>query len=154
VVWQATRDVLEKRFDIFAARKDQGTIITDYKQSEPFPALWTRDSQNTYDTVEEIGYIVRRKATAAITQDSQGQHVVALTIIRERQSYAPPDVLYTTAYDLYEARTGETSTGAGGGVRYDESMTWTRLANDTYLEAKMLGEIQKRVGKLSAGKKK
>ena len=66
VMWQATREVLEKRFDIFAARKEEGTMVTDYKRSEPFPAMWAKDPQNTYDTLEEIGYIVRRKAVAVI----------------------------------------------------------------------------------------
>jgi hypothetical protein len=150
VLWQATREVIEKRFDVFAARKDQGMMITDYKRSEPIPAFWAKDSQNTYDTLEEIGYIVRRKAVAVISKDEQGQYTVKLTITRERQAYAPPDVVYTNAYDLYQART----TPVTEGVRYDDSLTWTKLANDSYLEAKMLGDIQKRVAKLSVTAKK
>jgi hypothetical protein len=148
ILWQATRDVVEKRFDVFAAHKDQGTMITDYKISEPFPALWAKDSQNLYDTLEETGYIVRRKAVAVITKNSQGDYDLKLTVLRERQAYAPPNVVYSTAYDLYEARTGP----APQGLPYDETMTWTRLANDTYLEAKMVAQIKARAAKLSARK--
>ena len=149
VLWQATREVIEKRFDIFAARKEEGTMITDFKRSDPFPEVWKKDSQNTYDTLEEFGYIVRRKAIAVITKNEQGQYDLKLTILRERQAYAPPDAVYTTAYDLYDARSW-----GNQGIRYDESMTWTRQANDVYLEAKMLSDIQKRAAKLSAAVKK
>lgn len=151
VLWQATRDVLEKRFDIFAAHEEEGTMVTDFKRSDPIPAVWAKDSQNCYDTLEEIGYIVRRKAIAVITKNEEGQYDLKLTILRERQAYAPPDVVYTTAYDLYQARTGPQP---NTGIRYDESLTWTRLANDTYLEAKMLGDIQKRMNRSGAAKKK
>jgi len=145
VLWQATRDVIEGRFDVFAANKDEGTIISDYKISEPIPEVWAKDSQNLYDTLEETGHIVRRKAIATITRNGEGTYDLKLSIVRERQAYAPPDVVYTTAYNLYQARTGPT----GEGVQHGETMTWTRLANDTYLEAKMMGQIQKRAAKLA-----
>ena len=141
VLWTATSDVLAKRFDIYAARKEAGTIVTDYKRGEPIPAVWSKDAQTTYDTLEEVGHIVRRKATAIITTNPDGLYALKLTIIRERHSYAPPETRYASSYNLYDRQAGQLEPDSD----YAESTTWTRLANDTHLEARMVGEIQKHV---------
>ena len=149
VLWTATSNVLEKRFDVYAARKEAGTIVTDYKRGEPIPAFWSKDAQTTYDTLEEIGHIVRRKATAVITPTPDGLYSLKLTIIRERHSYAPPETHYASSYNLYEHNTGQLQKG----INTDDSVTWTRLTNDTHLEARMLNDIQKRVTRLMSRKK-
>lgn len=150
VLFDATRRVLQdRRFTIYAALRDRGTIVTDFKRAEPFPEVWAKDAQTSYDTLEDFGYIVRRKATAVIGKGPDGRYAVKLTVIRERQNYSPPRPEYSSSYDIYYREKGRFQEA----VAYGESITWTRLPNDVFLEGKLLEEIQRRAGRPAVAKK-
>ena len=83
------------------------------------------------------------EATAVITKNTEDQYVLKLTIIRERHSYAPPETHYASSYNLYDKTTGQLSEG----IDHGQSVTWTRLTNDSHLGAKMVGKIQKRIAR-------
>jgi len=138
LLWDATRDVVEKHFDLFVQRKDEGYMVSTYKRGEPLPGEYKADAQTAYDTVEELMHVVRRQLTVRILQDYPGVYVVHLEIIRERQGYVPPRPGATVPYDLYDRdRTSLNET-----ADQQQTVTWYRLGRDMYLEKAMLNEIQ------------
>jgi hypothetical protein len=138
LVWDATRQVVEKHFDLFVQRKDEGYMVSTYKRGEPLPGQYKSDAQTTYDAVEELMHVVRRQLTARILQDYKGVYVVHLEIIRERQGYVPAKPDASHPYDLYD----RSRTSLNDTADQKETVTWYRLGRDMYLEKAMLEEIQ------------
>lgn len=139
LLWEATRNVVEKHFDLFVQRKDEGYMVSTYKRGEPLPGEYKRDAQTAYDAVEELMHVVRRQLTARIVEDYPGVYVVHLEIIRERQGYIPPKPDSASPYDLYDRDRSALSDTAD----QKETVTWYRLGRDLYLEKAMLEDIQK-----------
>jgi hypothetical protein len=138
LVWDAAREVVEKHFDLYVQRKDEGYMVSTYKRGEPLPGQYKRDAQTAYDSVEELMHVVRRQLTVRILQDYAGVYVVHIEIIRERQGYAPPKPDASVPYDLYD----QDKTSLNETADQKETVTWYRLGRDEYLEKALLEEIQ------------
>jgi hypothetical protein len=138
LLWNATRNVVEKHFELFVQRKDEGYMVSTYKRGEPLPGEYKRDAQTAYDAVEELMHVIRRQLTARIVQDYPGVYVVHLEIIRERQGYIPPKPDAALPYDLYDRSKSTLSDTAD----QKETVTWYRLGRDLHLEKAMLDEVQ------------
>lgn len=141
LLWDATLKAVERHFDLFVQRKDQGTMMSTYKIGEPLPGgSLARDAQTLYDAEEDLLHITRRQLTARISEDFPGVYAVHLEVIRERQGYAPPpsEQTYGTGYDLYNTK----KTGLREAADQGATVTWYRLGRDLYLEKAIINRIQ------------
>ncbi|KPJ62102.1 MAG: hypothetical protein AMS15_05060 [Planctomycetes bacterium DG_23] len=130
--WQATMTVLEERFGIKEAEKDAGTIVTEWKRSEPFLDWTPRPAGEAF--VETLN-IVRRRATAKITREN-GTISIALNILRERISVGAPRTSASEGYSLYNPAVSELSPEG------EEGVVSISLGRDQRLEGKILAEIR------------
>jgi hypothetical protein len=137
-LWDATCSTVMRYFDLFTRDKDQGYLLSEFKRGDPLPGGLRRDAQTGYDAAEEFLHIVRRRLTARVTEESAGVFVVRVEVIRERQSYRPPRRGYGASYSLYEPNDIALDDAADQG----ETVTWARLARDTFLERAILNEIR------------
>lgn len=138
LVWEATLKVVEKHFELWVKRKEEGYIISTYKRGEPLPDEYARDAQTGYHAAEELLHIVRRRLTARILEDYPGVYRLHLEIIRERQGYVPPRRDYSSSYSLYEPRKTALDDAADQGP----TVTWYRLGRDLHLEKELLNRVQ------------
>lgn len=138
LVWEATVKVVEKHFELWVKRKEEGYIISTYKRGEPLPGEYAGDAQTGYHAAEELLHIVRRRLTARILEDYPGVYRLHIEIIRERQGYVPPRRDYSSSYSLYEPRKTILDEGADQGP----TVTWYRLGRDLHLEKELLSRVQ------------
>lgn len=145
LVWEATVNVIEKHFDLWVKRKEQGYIVSTYKRGEPLPGEYHADAQTGYQVLEELMHIVRRRVTARILEedDHPGVYKVHLEVIYERQGYVPPTPDYGSAYNLYNHR----KTRLNDAADQSETVTWRRLGRDLHLEEALLERIQRYLNK-------
>ena len=138
LLWDATRRAVERHFDLFVQRREEGYMMSTYKRGDPLPGGGlARDAQTRYDAEEDLLHITRRQLTARLLQDAPGIWVVHLEIIRERQGYVPPPAEqqdYGRTYDIYNRN----KTALRDTADQTATVTWYRLGRDTFLEKALL----------------
>ena len=105
-LWAATAEVMEDYFPILVKRRSEGLIISDYKLGGSLLDPWNQDARQPYYRLEETFHVVRRRAVARLEQ-AEGEYVLRLQVIKERQAYRPPDLAFTSSYDLYDLTLSE-----------------------------------------------
>ncbi len=150
LLWDATRRAVERHFDLYVQRKEEGYMMSTYKRGDPLPGGGlARDAQTRYDAEEDLLHITRRLLTARLLQDAPGIWVVHLEIIRERQGYQPPPAEgqdYGPAYDLYKRDKSALRDTAD----QTATVTWYRLGRDLWLENAILDRIRSEVERKGA----
>ncbi len=140
-LWDATLKNVERHFDLFVQRRDQGTMVSTYKRGDPLPSgALARDAQTCYDAEEDLLHITRRQLTARISQDVPGVYVLHMEIIRERQGYVPPPAEqqdFGRTYDIYNGR----KTALRDTADQAATVTWYRIGRDMFLEKTLLERI-------------
>ena len=147
LLWDITRNVVEKHFDLFVQRKDEGYMLSTYKRGDPLPGGLAGDAQTCYDIEEELLNVIRRQLTVRILEDYPGVYVVHLEVICEREGYVPPEPTHADTYNLYDR-------GAKTGLRAPADratkVTWFRLGRDLFLEKALLDRIRKQLDRSKA----
>ena len=105
-LWEATAGVLEQHFPVLVKRQSEGLIVSDYKIGGSLLEPWDQDAHQPYHRLEETLHVVRRRAIARL-EKLDGEYVLRLQIIKERQAYRPPDLAFTSSYDLYDPTASE-----------------------------------------------
>jgi len=105
-LWEATAEVMEQHFPILVRRQSEGLIISDYKVGGSLLDPWDQDARQPYHRLEETLHVVRRRAVARL-EKTDGEWVLRLQVIKERQAYRPPDAAFTSSYDLYDLTLSE-----------------------------------------------
>lgn len=100
-LYEATLQVMRDYFPILVSRRSEGLIISDYKVGGSLLDPWDQDARQPYYRLEETLHVVRRRAVARL-EKTDGEYVLRLQVIKERQAYRPPDAAFTFAYDLHD----------------------------------------------------
>ncbi len=138
VLWNATLNTVQKHFDLFVQRKDEGYIQSTYKRGDPLPGgALAVDAQTRYDKEEDLLQVTRRQLTARVQEQSPGLYVVYLEVIRERQGYSPPEPRLAPDADIYQDTRRSSREAADRAAK----VTWFRLGRDGFLEQKLLERI-------------
>jgi hypothetical protein len=112
-LWDATDAVVAEYFPILTARRSEGVIISDYKVGGSLLEPWDQDARQPYYGLEETLHVVRRRAIAQV-EKKDGECVLRLQVIKERQAYRPPDAAFISSYDLYD----QTASARRGALEY------------------------------------
>ena len=146
LVWRATVDTVESRFEIDRRDPEKGLIITRYKGGRTLLEPWDIDAQDSYDALEETLNRVRRRCTAQVTR--RGDEVtVTIRIVRERLNYEPPPTAHAVTPALTDAEREQMLTQA----RFSRKERWTFMGNDPRLGQKVLHDIAERIRKAEVG---
>ena len=105
-LWEATAGVVEDYFPVLVKRRSEGLIISDYRVGGSLLEPWDVDARQPYHGLEETLHVVRRRAVARL-EKTDGEYVLRLQVIKERQAYQPPDLAFTSSYDLYDLTLSE-----------------------------------------------
>jgi hypothetical protein len=100
-LWDATNSVVADYFPILTARRSDGVVISDYKVGGSLLEPWDQDARQPYYRLEETLHVVRRRAIARV-EKKDGEYVLRLQVIKERQAYQPPDLAFSSSYNLFD----------------------------------------------------
>lgn len=100
-LYQATLQVVRDSFPILVSRRSEGLIVSDYKVGGSLLEPWDQDARQPYYRLEETLHVVRRRAVARL-EKADGEYLLRLQVIKERQAYRPPDAAFTFAYGLHD----------------------------------------------------
>jgi hypothetical protein len=100
-LWDATNAVVADYFPILTARRSDGVIISDYKVGGSLLEPWDQDARQPYYRLEETLHVVRRRAIVRV-EKADGEYVLRLQVIKERQAYQPPDAAFTPSYSIFD----------------------------------------------------
>ena len=100
-LWDATNAVVADYFPVLTARRSEGIVISDYKVGGSLLEPWDQDARQPYYRLEETLHVVRRRAIARL-EKTDGEYVLRLQVIKERQAYHPPDIAFTPSYSLFD----------------------------------------------------
>jgi len=100
-LWDATNAVVADYFPILTARRSDGIVVSDYKVGGSLLEPWDQDARQPYYRLEETLHVVRRRAIARVER-KDGDYVLRLQVIKERQAYQPPDLAFTSSYSLFD----------------------------------------------------
>jgi hypothetical protein len=100
-LWDATNTVVADYFPILTARRSEGLIVSDYRVGGSLLDPWNQDARQPYYRLEETLHVVRRRAIAQVER-KDGECVLRLQVIKERQAYQPPDAAFTQSYSIFD----------------------------------------------------
>lgn len=143
-VWNATVFALDEYFDIASEDRTTGRIETRPLVAATLLEPWRRDSTTLYQRLEATLQSERRRAFATVRELAPGQYQVSVEVYRELEDLPLP-VRSPTGHALFRSEptlhreyavvTGEPT-----------SRNWINLGRDAELEARILADIQGRVG--------
>jgi membrane-associated phospholipid phosphatase len=154
-LWEVVVDVVDDYFRIDREEPVRviGNVVTE-GQIETFPTggatllePWRGDSADHYERLESTLQSVQRRAVVRVTPAPQG-FLVEVQVFKELEDVVRP----------------EHATAGAATLRYDNSLTrvinpvgeqqitrgWIPLGRDPALEQRMLGDLERRVGRLVA----
>jgi hypothetical protein len=100
-LWDATNAVVADYFPLLTARTSEGLIVSDYKVGGSLLDPWDQDARQAYYRLEETMHVVRRRAIAQLER-KDGECVLRLQVIKERQAYQPPDAAFSQSYSIFD----------------------------------------------------
>ena len=148
VVWRATVDTVEARFEIERRDYEEGVIVTRYKQGRTLVEPWGVDAQDKYDLLEETLNQVRRRCTLALAREEDSV-TVEVVVVRERLNYESPPTERDVGPPKTEAERKELQVQA----TYAAQEQWTFMGEDGRLAARILADIAERIDLMKKGKK-
>jgi len=146
VVWRATVDIVEARFEIERRDYEEGIIVTRYKQGRTLVEPWGVDAQDAYDLLEETLNQVRRRCTLALARE-QDSVTIELVVVRERLNYESPPTERGAGPPKTEAERRELQVQA----TYAPQEQWTFMGEDDRLAARILADIAERIERMKRG---
>lgn len=148
IVWRATVDTIEARFEIEQRDYEKGVIITHYRQARTLVEPWGLDAQDSYDLIEETLNQVRRRCKLSLVREEDSV-TIEVAVVRERLNYEPPPTERDTGPPKTEAERKELVVQA----TYAPEKQWTFMGEDDRLAARILADIAQRIELMKKGEK-
>lgn len=146
VVWRATVDTVEARFEIDQRDYEKGVIITRYKQARTLVEPWGLDTQDPYELLEETLNQVRRRCTLSLAREEDSV-TIEVAVVRERLNYESPPTEQDAGPPKTEAEREELRVQA----TYAPEELWTFMGEDDRLAARILADIAERIERMKKG---
>ena len=143
-VWTATVHALDEYFDIASEDRVTGRIETRPLVAATLLEPWHRDATDFYQRLEATFQSERRRALATVQELQPGRYQVTVEVYRELEDLPLPvrgpssHALFRSEPSLhreYAVVTGEPT-----------ARNWINLGRDGALEARILADIQQRLG--------
>ena len=143
--WNAAVETLEAHFPVYTSRKKSGEILTEFEITYGQFEFWRDNSASARDRWENTVQTIRRRAHAQLSRVSDTETSLELVVEKERRDRARQGARFSfaTFASIFDPKVNALDRR----LREPTSEEWAPLGRDRLMEALLIEEIRRRLGR-------